>query len=176
MYGAPYAVIGAAAADVAGHCLSNLVVRWVGRLAQQRGRSHNLPRLAISALRDLLGNPCLLQRLEPVLSHSFDGDDLLARHLRHGGGAGADRRPLHVHGARAAESSAAAVLGPVQVQGVAKDPEKRGLWLYIEPMFGAVDAQSDLGHEASMVIKTPGKENRRLCGFAQTAADGCSHD
>ena len=57
------ALIGAAAADVAGHGGVDLRVGRLRRLGEERRRRHDLARLAVAALRHLLGDPRLLQRM-----------------------------------------------------------------------------------------------------------------
>src|SRR2546428_14191070 len=51
------ALVGAAAADGAGHRLVDIGVGRVGRLGQEGRRGHQLARLAIAALRDVFGHP-----------------------------------------------------------------------------------------------------------------------
>src|SRR2546426_4622847 len=53
-------VIGAATADVALHVLDDLLARRIPVLRKQRRRGHDLARLAVAALRHLLGDPGLL--------------------------------------------------------------------------------------------------------------------
>src|SRR5882762_11233621 len=55
----PDALIGAAAADVR-HGVVDLLVGRLRPLPEQRRRRHDLPRLAIAALRDVERRPCLL--------------------------------------------------------------------------------------------------------------------
>src|ERR1700752_4947000 len=50
-------VVGAAAADVALHVLDDLLARRLAVLLEQCGRGHDLPRLAVAALRHLLRDP-----------------------------------------------------------------------------------------------------------------------
>src|SRR4029434_3995002 len=57
------ALIGATPADVALHGGVALRVGGLRALRQQRRRRHDLARLAVAALRYLLGDPCLLQRM-----------------------------------------------------------------------------------------------------------------
>jgi len=56
-------VVGAAAAEVARHVLHDLLSRRAFRPGKQRRRGHDLARLAVAALRHLLGDPRLLQRV-----------------------------------------------------------------------------------------------------------------
>ena len=58
--------IGAAAADVAVHVGDDLLARRLLVLRQQFRRLHDLAGLAVAALRHLLGDPCLLQRMTRI--------------------------------------------------------------------------------------------------------------
>ena len=64
--GAHDARIGAAAADVAVHVRDDLLARRLLVLREQRRRLHDLAGLAVAALRHLLGDPRLLQRMAAV--------------------------------------------------------------------------------------------------------------
>src|SRR5712691_3652966 len=55
--GGPDARIRAAAADVAGHGLVDVGVAGIRLVAEQRGRAHDLARLAVAALRHVEGRP-----------------------------------------------------------------------------------------------------------------------
>ena len=57
------ALIGAAAAQVAGHGIVDVLVRGRRLLGQQRRGGHDLPGLAIPTLRDVQLEPCLLHRV-----------------------------------------------------------------------------------------------------------------
>ena len=57
------ALIGSAAADVGAHVLDDLGARRLRLLLEQVGRAHDLAGLAVAALRHLLGEPGLLQRV-----------------------------------------------------------------------------------------------------------------
>src|SRR5690242_11835871 len=59
MNGRPYALIGAAAADV-GHRRVDIGVGRLGVLPQERRRGHDLPRLTVAALRHVELGPGLL--------------------------------------------------------------------------------------------------------------------
>src|SRR5712691_371087 len=77
------AAIGAAAADVAIHVGDDLIAVRLGILLEQSRRLHYLAGLAIAALRDLFGDPGLLQRVARVRRQTFDGRDLLAADVRY---------------------------------------------------------------------------------------------
>src|ERR1035437_6932510 len=102
--------IGDAPADVAVHRRVDVRVRRLGRLLEQRGRSHQLARLAVAALRHVEFLPGALQRVRAVRGESFDGRDLRAGDRRDLSLARPGRRAVDVHGARAALAYAAAEL------------------------------------------------------------------
>ena len=56
----------------------DLALGRIGILRKQRSRLHDLSGLAVAALRDLLGDPRLLERVVALGGKSFDGGDLLA--------------------------------------------------------------------------------------------------
>src|SRR5437762_965572 len=91
-----------AAADVAGHRGHDLLVGRVGALRQERRRLHDLARLAVAALRHLLGDPRLLEGMLPLGVEPFDRRDLLSGGLGEGRLARPHRRAVEVDGARAA--------------------------------------------------------------------------
>ena len=76
------AVVGAAAANVACQRRIDVRVRGIFVFGEQRRRRHDLPRLAVAALRHFFGDPRFLQRMAAVGRQSFDGDHFLARNLR----------------------------------------------------------------------------------------------
>src|SRR6478609_4023073 len=76
------ALIGPAAADVGVHVLDNLVAGRLRLLAEQVGCAHDLAGLAVAALRHLLREPCLLQRMAGIGRQALDGGHRLACHLR----------------------------------------------------------------------------------------------
>src|SRR5881296_2569922 len=80
-------VVGAAAAEVARHVLHDLLSRRAFRPGKQRRRGHDLARLAVAALRHLLGDPRLLQRMIAVGRQPFDGGDSLSLNRRYRGDA-----------------------------------------------------------------------------------------
>src|SRR6267143_506777 len=101
-------VVGAAAAEVARHVLHDLLASRVFRLGEERGRGHDLARLAVAALRHLLGDPRLLQRVIALGRQPFDGGDSLSLNRRYRGDARARRRAVDVHRACASLCDAAA--------------------------------------------------------------------
>jgi hypothetical protein len=102
------AVIGHAAAQRTLHALPDLRVGWTRVLVQERLRSEDLPVLAESALRHLLVDPCLLNRMElTVLREPLERRDLGAGDRRHRAHTRADGFTFDQHRARAALAEAA---------------------------------------------------------------------
>ena len=76
-----------------------------GRLVhhEQRRRAHDLPRLAVAALRHAQRRPGGLHGLCDRPGYAVDGGDGAPLDLRDGRDAGAPRRSVHMHGAGAAQ-------------------------------------------------------------------------
>ena len=106
-----------------GEAIDHRVDLFVGRLwnvLQQRRRLHDLPRLAIAALRHLMVQPGLLQLAQPLRANAFDGKDVCVRQRFHRCHAAADGGPVRDHRAGAALGDAAAIFRALQVQRVAQ--------------------------------------------------------
>src|SRR3954467_7524889 len=119
------AVVGAAAADVAVHVLDDLLARGILVGGQQLGRLHDLARLAVAALRHLLGDPGFLQRMRPIGRQALDRRHARALDDCERRGARAHRLAIDMHGARAAERGTTAELRSGELQLIADHPEKR---------------------------------------------------
>src|ERR1051326_8298676 len=72
----PNALVGAAAANVR-HRLIDVRIGGVRLLGEERGRGHDLPRLAIAALRHIFRDPGPLHGVGAVLGQAFDRRDTL---------------------------------------------------------------------------------------------------
>src|ERR1700758_2744657 len=64
--GSSDALISAATANVGGHAFVNVFVSGLGLAFQQGNGLHDLPRLAVAALRNIELHPHLLDGMEPV--------------------------------------------------------------------------------------------------------------
>src|SRR5204862_4407727 len=137
------------AAEIARHRLDDLAARRMGLGAQQRRGGHDLTGLAVSALRHILLDPGALERMRAVARQALDGEHLLVAERRDRQLARTHRRAADVHGAGAAETAPAAVFRANERQGVAQNPEERGLGFGFESAALAVDVQSIRGHGAS---------------------------
>src|SRR4029079_8500830 len=132
--------IGAAAADVAGHCGVDIGVARIGIAREQcRGR-HDLTRLAIAALDDFEIEPRLLNFLTcGRLSDRFDGRDRSVADALYRRYAGAYGRAVHMHGAGAAERHATAELGARHAEHIAQDPEERDVSVDVDVVLNVID-------------------------------------
>ena len=129
-----------------------------GLASEQRRGRHDLAGLAVAALRHVVFDPGLLDRVAAVLREALDGGHRLVADGADRDLAGAHRLALEVHGAGAAQRHAAAEFGAREAQRVAQDPEQRGFRIDID--FDRVAIDVELGHE-------------RLPRFSATAATIC---
>ena len=117
--------IGHAAAEIAVHVRDYFVLGRIGVLGEQRRRLHDLPGLAVAALRNLLGDPRLLQRMVALGAEAFDGGDFLAGDVAERCLAGSHRFTVDVNGAGATQAGTAPELGAGHLQLFADGPEQR---------------------------------------------------
>lgn len=123
--GGANALIGSAATDIPSHGAVNVLVGrlWVG--LQQRDGLHDLPRLAVAALRNVELDPGLLNGVKTVRAYSFDGDDFRAVHGAQRSDARADGLAIPVDSAGAAQGHTAAELGAGEPDDIPEIPQKR---------------------------------------------------
>src|SRR5262245_62422822 len=121
------AVVVPAAADVGLHVILDFVPARARILLQQRGGAHDLPRLAVAALRHLLGKPCFLQRMAGIRRQALDGGDAAAGKILDRVEARVVGLAVDVHGTRAALADAAAELGAGELEMLAQYPQERGI-------------------------------------------------
>src|SRR5215471_3031771 len=115
--------IGSAAAQIAGHHLIDVLVRWLGNQLKKRNGLHDLAGLAIAALRYLVFDPGLQNRVLGSILQSFDRDDRLAGEVADMRLAGTDSRAVYLDGAGAALRYPAAVFGTRDAELVAQHPK-----------------------------------------------------
>ena len=121
-----------ATAEVARHRAIDIRIGWLGRFGQECRRAHDLPALAITALRHIEVAPRLLERGElAVLREPFN-----RRHFRSADfGNRRAARPLgdtiNMHRARATFANAAAVFGADEANRVAQNPEEWGISFHL---------------------------------------------
>src|ERR1700674_1391949 len=118
------ALIGATAADIAGHRVVDVgIARPLVHLEQADG-AHDLAALAVAALRHIVLDPRGLHlRADGILADGLDGRDLLPRSRRYRCHARANCLSVEMHGASATECGAAAELGAGQTEVVAQCPK-----------------------------------------------------
>src|SRR6266516_1771655 len=141
-------LVSAAAADVR-HRGVDVRVRRVGVRREQRGRCHELARLAIAALRYVLRDPRFLDAMAPVRREAFDRGHALSGHRRDRGDARAGGDTVQMDGTRAALCDAAAELGAGEAEGVAQHPQQRGVRGVGDRTRLAVEDEGDRGHRKS---------------------------
>jgi hypothetical protein len=74
-------IIGATAADVATHCIINILVGGLGDFIEQSYCTHYLSGLAIAALSGTNLNPSYLDRMGEIGRKTFDSYNLFALKL-----------------------------------------------------------------------------------------------
>src|SRR6516225_12416970 len=151
------AAISAAAADIAIHVGDDLIASRSGVLFEQSGRLHDLARLAIAALRDLLGDPSLLQRVARIRRQAFDRRDLLAANIRQLRTARADGLSVDVDSAGAALSDAAAEFRPSQLEMLAYHPKQWRIGLCFHAHGFAVDRKCYRRHASLHSLSLVGR-------------------
>jgi len=105
----------------------------------QRNRLHDLPRLAVSALWDVVFHPGFLHGMQPLGAKAFDRDDRFADGVAGKKLTRSRRGAIDMDRAGAAARDTAAVFGAGEPDAVAQNPKQRGLGLDIH-LFGlAVD-------------------------------------
>src|SRR5207253_9683252 len=100
--------IGAAAADVARHCIDDLLIARLRRLFDQRCGLHDLTGLAITALRDVVRLPGKLERMGAIPTEALDRDEVVSLGISQCGQAGTNRLTVDMDCASAAGADAAA--------------------------------------------------------------------
>src|SRR5205823_3339929 len=143
---------GAAATDV-GHRFIDVTIGWLWSALEQCRRRHDLPRLAVAALRHVERRPRLLHGVRGVGGEAFDGDDPVGGvYVRHADRAGALHLIVDVQGAGAALRDAAAVLRAGEADLLADDPQKRGVGLDLDVADSAIDVE--LSHERPLRLRS----------------------
>ena len=117
-------------------------------VGQQRHRRHNLARLAIPALGNLMIEPGTLDLLrQRLLADGLNGGDLAARDIAHRHDTGTDRLAIHMDRTGATLGNPAAELGTRQFENVPQHPEQwhvtghihnMGLIVYFHRLHGAL--------------------------------------
>src|SRR5882757_2604041 len=122
-YGSSNAVVGAASAYIAGHRVVYLRLRraWIAR--QQRSCRHDLPRLTISALNDVMIEPSPLHLLASrSLADGFDSSHCGLPDTVDRGDARSCRRAVYVNRTSAAKRHTASKLRSCHLENVPQHP------------------------------------------------------
>src|SRR5262249_41632707 len=132
-----------AAAEIAVHVRNDFGLGGICVLREQRSRLHDLPGLAVTALRNLLGDPSALQWMLALGIKTFDGGDFFARGLRNRVLTGPTRLTVEVDRAGAAQASATSEFGTGHLQMFADDPQQGRVIRYVDRMVMPIDVQGD---------------------------------
>ena len=136
--------------------MSASVGRGVRRSSAAGG--HDLPRLAVAALRHVELFPRALQRMRAVGRESLErGDRGSLPPPTRASGTSATALPSQVHGARAALAEAAAELRAAQVEHVAQHPEQRHIGRNINRHRLSVDVERERHGDASSQADSTGR-------------------
>jgi len=141
MDGLADARVGAATAEVVAHGSVDLGIGGMRRVGEQRGGGEDLAGLAVAALRDVELLPRELNRVGAVGGETLDGGDGATGDGADGGDAGAGGDAVDEDGAGPAGANAAAVLGTLEVEGIAQGPEERRVWGEIDGGEDVVDPE-----------------------------------
>src|SRR5215469_13358671 len=155
--GFPDARVSSAAAKIASHGIVDVSIGWIGIGSKQGSGAHHLSGLAITTLRNLYLEPCLLHGMRAVCRQAFDG-----RYARTSDCA--DRRYARTYSvavdigrAGAAKSHAATEFRTGQAELLAQRPKKRRCGIDIQFLWFVVDDQTNRSH-----AKYPQKPCRTL--------------
>src|ERR1700728_2074391 len=121
MNGAAQTLISATAANI-GDIGVDIGIGRTGKLFEERDRGHDLPRLAVAALRNVFRNPGALHRMAIVRGEAFDGGNLRAIKGADWHRAGAHRLAVDMHRTGAALCDAATEIRAGQTDDIAHDP------------------------------------------------------
>ena len=124
MDGAADGLIGSAAANVVVHGFVDIGVGGLRGFGQQRGGRHDLPGLAIAALRHVFIGPGALHRMAAIGREAFDGGDLLPATPDIGMVQERMRLAINVDRTGAAERHAATEFRSRDAERIAQDPEQ----------------------------------------------------
>src|SRR5262245_15793801 len=137
--------VGGAAADVAVHGEVDVAVGRSPHLLQKGDCAHDLPGLAVAALRHVAGVPGALDGRRHPVSDPFDRRNFRVAEGGDRQRAGTQRLAVEEHGARPALGNPAPVLCSGQAERVAQHPQERSTAVDIDAVLGAVDFDGE-GH------------------------------
>src|SRR5262245_36917601 len=137
--------VGGAAADVAVHGEVDVAVGRSPHLLQKGDCAHDLPGLALAALRHVAGDPGALDGRRHPASDPFDRRNFRVAEGGDRQRARAQRLAVEDHGARPALDDPAPILCSGQAERVAQHPQERSTAVDIDAVLGAVDFNGE-GH------------------------------
>src|SRR3954447_1324800 len=154
--------ISAAAADIAAHRIVDVRIGRMRFVLQQCRRRHDLAGLAISALRDLMVEPGLLDLCaDRCRTYRLDRCDLGVTNAIDRGDAGTDGRTVEMHGAGATQRHAAAELRAGHAEHVAEHPQQRRVAIDVDAPRCSVNVDGET-HDTTPYIRTrPPLRHRR---------------
>src|SRR5580704_17857650 len=115
------APIGSTTTDIPHLCFDFLIGRVVV-LAQQRGRLHHLPRLAVTALRNIVLHPGFLDGMIAVLGEPLNGDDFGVPNIGNRCDTGLNGSTVEMNGTSPALGDSTSVLRAGEPQVIAEHP------------------------------------------------------
>src|SRR5215472_9663024 len=139
------ALIAPASADIAAHGIVDLGFQWVLICRKKCCGLHDLPSLAIAALRHVQSAPSLLHRMVAVAVEAFNRRHRATTDIANGGDTRAGSLTIDMDRAGAAQCGAAAILGSGEPQFVPQIPKQRHRRVTVERLLLPVDAQLDHG-------------------------------
>src|SRR3954468_14400022 len=139
LHGAANAVVGGAAAEIAAHRYVDVRIGRFAISGQEADRRHDLPGLAIAALRHVELDPGVLNRLCDFAADALDRRYGLAGGIRDWRLARAHGLAVEMDRAGAARGDAAPVFRAREVEEIPECPEERHVRVGIDGVRGAVD-------------------------------------
>src|SRR5262249_10789411 len=112
-------------------------------LLEQRHRGHDLPRLAIAALRNIELDPRQLHRVLSICGKPLDRGDVLAGNGSNRIAAGPDGLTVDQHCAGATLRDTAAEFRSLELEGIAQHPQQLLVRLHVELLRDAVHDDGD---------------------------------
>ncbi len=138
-YGSSDARICRTTANIATHKSVNIGIRGLRIVFQKCCCTHNLPRLAVATLGNIVFQPCFLNRVVTLFRKPFYGCNRLIFNCRHGELTRPNRISVQMNGASTASCNTAAVFRSLQIEVVAQNPKHRRCGISIHLPIFSVD-------------------------------------
>ena len=142
------AIVRGAATKITGHGVIDVGVGRIWVSLQQRSRGHDLPGLAVAALRDIKFAPRLLERMQmfTILGKTLDRRDLHPRRRRDWRQAGSSGNAVEMDRARAALPDPATEFRSNELEIVAQNPKQRRIGGHVHASGLPVYVQGEFTH------------------------------